>query len=300
MAKDNPVPLTEAEKQDIVVAGEEPKYGSWMAVARKPRPRKVTEKENLNNPEKNRHILRIMQSHFGVLEALVNEETISQNQETESASHSETIVPLLESTQNLAPKSRSMKKKPAIQQSKKYPSCKTTALNLSTHSMTENIDPNTQILKSYPHPHKQPSAMHGMQANPQLSSTHVSYSTSTATSTSMHGMYAYQRSTPNQPGPIPIHITLNPLHHSAVSFPKVILAPQANDHLPSQNFYDISLDGEPPDKVSPRDSSIMETNVELEDFPVANMTREISSANNSLVVAEFGIEVEAEALESPQ
>ncbi|KAK9200462.1 hypothetical protein WN944_015660 [Citrus x changshan-huyou] len=186
-----------------------------------------------------------------------------------------------------------MKKKPAIQQSKKYPARKATALNLSTHSMIENIDPNTQILKSYPHPHKQPSAMHGMQATPQLSSTHVSYSTSNAASTSMHGMYAYQRSTPNQPGPIPVPITLNPLHHSAVSFPKAILAPQANDHLPSQNFCDPSLDGEPPDKVSPRDSSSMETNVELEDSPAANMTGEISSAK-------FGMEVEAEALESPQ
>ena len=91
-----------------------------------------------------------MQSRFGVLEALVNEETISQNQETESASHPETIVPLLESTQNLAPKSRSMKKKPAIQQSKKFPSRKATALNLSTHSMTENIDPNTKFLTVIP------------------------------------------------------------------------------------------------------------------------------------------------------
>lgn len=197
MAKDNPDPLTEVEKQDIVVAREEPKFGSWIMVACKPRPRKVTEKDNPNNPEKNRHILRIMQSRFGVLEALVNEETISQNQETESAPHLETIVPILESTQNLAPKSRSMKKKPAIQQSKKYHSRKATALNLSTHSITENIDPNIQILNSYPHPHKQPSAMHGMQAIPQLSSTHVSYSTSTAASTSMQGMYAYQRSTPN-------------------------------------------------------------------------------------------------------
>lgn len=35
----------------------------------------------------------------------------------------------------------------------------------------------------------------------------------------------------------------------------------------------------------------METNVELEDSPVANMTGEISSANNSLVVAELGMEV---------
>ena len=91
-----------------------------------------------------------MQSRFGVLEALVNEETISQNQETESAPHPETIVPILERKQNLAPKSRNMKKKPAIQQSKKYPSHKATALNLSIYSMTENIDPNTKFLTVIP------------------------------------------------------------------------------------------------------------------------------------------------------
>ena len=107
-----------------------------MVVARKPRPRKVTEKETPNNPEKNRHVPRILQSRFGVLETLDNEETISQNQETESAPHPETIVPILERKQNLAPKSRNMKKKPAIQQSKKYPSHKATALNLSIYSMT--------------------------------------------------------------------------------------------------------------------------------------------------------------------
>ncbi|XP_052290912.1 uncharacterized protein LOC112498105 [Citrus sinensis] len=43
----------------------------------------------------------------------------------------------------------------------------------------------------------------------------------------------------------------------------------------------------------------MEANVKLEDSPVANMTGEISFANNSLVVAELGMEVEAEILESP-
>ena len=300
MAKDNPIPLTEAEKQDIVVAGEEPKFGSWMVVARKPRPRKVTEKDNPNNPEKHRHIPRIMQSCFDVLEALVNKETISQNHETDSASQPEIIVPILESTQNLAPKSRSMKKKPAIQQFKKYPSRKANILNLSTQSMTENIDPNTQILNNYSHPHKQPSVMHGMYDIPQLSSMPILYSTSNVASTSMHGMYAYQRSTPNQPRPIPVPITINVLHHSVVSFPKAILAPQANDHLPSQNVCDPSLDGEPPNKVSPRDSSTKETNVELRDSPIASMTGELSSANSSLVVTKSGMEVEAEALESSQ
>ncbi|KAH9781703.1 reverse transcriptase domain-containing protein [Citrus sinensis] len=260
MAKDNPIPLTEVEKQDIVVAGEEPKFRPWMVVAHKSRP------------------------------PLVNEETISQNHETNSASQSETIVPILESTHNLAQKSRIMKKKPAIQQSKKYPSRKATILNLSTQSMTENINPNTQILNNYSHPHKQPSAMHGMYAIPQLSSMPVLYSTSNAASTSMHGMYANQRFTLNQPGPIPIPITINPLHHSAVSFPKAILAPQANNHLPTQNVCDPSLDGEPPDKVSPRDSSTKETNVALGDSFVASMTEELSSANSSLVVAKSGME----------
>lgn len=55
-----------------MVAEEEPKFGSWMVVARKPRPRKVTEKDNPKNQEKDRHIPRIMQSCFGVLKDLVN------------------------------------------------------------------------------------------------------------------------------------------------------------------------------------------------------------------------------------
>ncbi|KAK9226054.1 hypothetical protein WN943_011100 [Citrus x changshan-huyou] len=193
-----------------------------------------------------------------------------------------------------------MKKKPAIQQSRKYPTRKATAPILSTQSMTENIDHNTQILNNYSHPHNQPSAMHGMHVIPKLSSTSVSYTTSNAASTSMHGMSAYQQSTPNHLGPILVPITLNPFHHNAVSFTKAILTPQANVHPPSQIVYDPSLDGELPDKASPRDSSIMETNVELEDSLVASMTGELSSANSLLIVAEYRMEVEAEALESYQ
>ena len=53
MAKDNPIPPTEAKGQTIVVAEEsnyrEPKFGSWMVMACKRRLRKVTVKDNPKN-----------------------------------------------------------------------------------------------------------------------------------------------------------------------------------------------------------------------------------------------------------
>lgn len=140
--------------------------------------------------------------------------------------------------------------------------------------------------------------MHGMHAHPKPFSTSNSSATSKVISTSMYGMYAYQQSIPNNPGPIPVPITLNPLHHSVVSFPKATLSPKAIVHLPSQPVCDPSLDGEPLDKGTSHDPNIMEANVEYEDSLVASRSGSPLSANDILVVAKSGMEVEAEALES--
>lgn len=98
MTKDNLISVTEADKRAIVLTREvdcrEPKFGSWMVVARKPRPLKVTDKETLKILEKDLHMLKIMQSRFGVLEDLVNEDMNPQDHDTNSVSQQDPIVPI--------------------------------------------------------------------------------------------------------------------------------------------------------------------------------------------------------------
>ena len=302
MAKDNPAPPTETEGQAVVVAEasdcREPKFGSWMMVARQPRPRKVLVKDNAKNPDKDRHMPKTSQSRFGVLEDLDIEDKISQDHDTDPGSQREPMMPISESIQILAPKPRSMKKKNPSQHTRKYPPRKASITILSSQPVIENIDPNIQIPTNYSHQNNQPPIMHGMHAHPKFS-TSDSSAPSNAASTSMHGMHVYQQYTQNNPGPFPVPITLNPLHHSAVSFPKTF-SPKAINHPPSQPVCDPSLVGEPPDKGIPHDLYIMEAIVEPEDFPVASRSGSPLSANDILFVVDSGMEVEVEALESSQ
>ncbi|KAL9418367.1 hypothetical protein AB3S75_041219 [Citrus x aurantiifolia] len=229
-----------------------------MVVARQLRPRKVLVKDNPKNLDKDRHMPKTSQSLFGVLEDLDIEDKISQDHDTDHGSQREPMMPISESIQILAPKPRSMKKKNPSQYTLKYPPRKASITILPSQPVTENIDPNIQIPTNYSHQSNQPLVMHGMHAHPKFS-TSDSFGPSNAASTSMHGMHANQQYTQNNPGPFPVPIT--PLYHSAVSFPKTF-SPKPEDSL------------------------------------VASRSGSSLSANDILFVANFGMEVEAEALES--
>ncbi|KDO44000.1 hypothetical protein CISIN_1g046515mg, partial [Citrus sinensis] len=166
MAKDNPAPPTETEGQAVVVAEasdcREPKFGSWMMVARQPRPRKVLVKDNAKNPDKDRHMPKTSQSRFGVLEDLDIEDKISQDHDTDPGSQREPMMPISETSITI----------------------------LSSQPVIENIDPNIQIPTNYSHQNNQPPIMHGMHAHPKFS-TSDSSAPSNAASTSMHGMHAH-------------------------------------------------------------------------------------------------------------
>lgn len=300
MAKDTPAPPTEAEGQAVVVAAatdyREPKFGSWMVVARQPRPRKVLAKDNPKVPDKDQHMPKTSQSRFGALEDLDIEGEISQDHDTDPGSQREPMMPISESIQILAPKPRSMKKKNPSQLTRKYPPRKVSITIPPSQPVTENFDPNIQIPTNYSHQNNQPPAMHGMHAPPKFSTSTPS-APSNAASTSMHGMHAYHNYGQHNPDPFPVSITLNPLHHSAVSFPKTS-SPKAINHPPSQPVGDPSLVGEPPDKGIPNDPYIMAAIVEPEDSPVASRSGSPLSATNIFFVADSGIEIEAEALKS--
>ncbi|KAK9199060.1 hypothetical protein WN944_014247 [Citrus x changshan-huyou] len=267
MAKDDHISLTEADKQAIVVTEDldcqEPKFGSWLVVAHKPHPRKVTDKETPKNLEKNRHRSGITQSRFGVLEDLVNEDMHPHDHDADYVSQREPIMPIPENIQTLGPKSRSMKKKLTNPPIQKFPTRKATNPILPSQPTIENLNPNIQIFSKYSHPNSQPPTVHGMHANHEPFSTPVSCTKSNATSTFIHGMHSPKQSNPNNPALVPVPTTLNPLHHSVVSFPK-------------------------------------EANVELEESLVTSRSRSPLPANDSLVSVENGMEVEVEAFESSQ
>ncbi|KDO37714.1 hypothetical protein CISIN_1g043897mg [Citrus sinensis] len=250
MAKDDHISLTEADKQAIVVTEDldcqEPKFGSWLVVAHKPHPRKVTDKETPKNLEKNRHRSGITQSRFGVLEDLVNEDMHPHDHDADYVSQREPIMPIPENIQTLGPKSRSMKKKLTNPPIQKFPTRKATNPILPSQPTIENLNPNIQIFSKYSHPNSQPPTVHGMHANHEPFSTPVSCTKSNATSTFIHGMHSPKQSNPNNPALVPVPTTLNPLHHSVVSFPKVSLTSKAIVHFPSQSVCDPSLTDEPP------------------------------------------------------
>ncbi|GAY57978.1 hypothetical protein CUMW_183540 [Citrus unshiu] len=265
VAKDDKLSLTEADKHAIVVTEDldcqKPKFGSWIVVARKPRPRKVTYKETPKAMDKNQNRSGITQSRFSVLDDLANEDMHPHDYDDDSVSQREPIISIPENTQTLGPKSRSMKKKLTNPPIRKLSTRKATNLILPSQPTTENLDPNIQIFSKYSHPNSQPPTVHGMHANHEPFSTPVPCIKSNAPSTSMHGMHSPNQSNSNTtaPVPVPVPTTLNSLHHNAVSFPE-------------------------------------ETTVELEESPVTSRSRSPLAANDCSVGAENGMEVEAEVI----
>ncbi|KAK9178350.1 hypothetical protein WN943_027540 [Citrus x changshan-huyou] len=265
-----------------------------MVVTRQPRPRKVTDKDTPKAIDKNRNRSGISQSRFGALAELTNEDMHPQDYDDDSVSHREPMISIPENIQTLGPKSQSMKKKLTNLPIRKLSTRKATNPIHLSQPTTENLDPNIQILSNYSYPNSQPPTMHGMHAKHDLFPTPVPCTKSSAPSTSMHGMHDPKQPISNTPAPdpVPVPTTLNPLHHKAVSFPKVALAPKAIAQYPSQRVCDSSLANEPPDKGTPCDFNSWETTAEPEESPVTSRSKSSLAANVCSVDAENGMEVE--------
>ena len=140
-----PTSCPDAANRDMVV-GEgsnrnESKFGLWMVVTRKPRPRIFSKRVSLKVSVQDQHGLKVHESRFNVLGKGMDEETAPQNQGNTSIIHQETLEPILENPNALAPKSRSMKKKQVSQLMRKYPTKK-----ISIPSNNSIAETSTQII----------------------------------------------------------------------------------------------------------------------------------------------------------
>lgn len=91
--------------------------------------------------------------------------------------------------------------------------------------------------------------MQGMHTNPKVLTTSMPYATSDVPCSSMHGMHAHHNT--KATSSILVPVTLNPLHHSVVSFPNPPLqyshSRPHHEHLPEDNLAQ-NFDREPPDE----------------------------------------------------
>lgn len=120
-----------------------------------------------------------------------------------------------------------MKKKQVSQLMRKYPTKKISAL--SNKSIAENVNPNNHSRGQTSQPHSPTLAMQGMHENLKILTMPEPCATSDVPCSSMHGMHAL----PNTmvASSIPVHVTLNPLNHSVVSFPNPSLQlPHSRPH----------------------------------------------------------------------
>ncbi|KAH9669745.1 hypothetical protein KPL70_021920 [Citrus sinensis] len=287
-----------AANQNIVVEEgsnqNESKFGSWMVVTRKPRPRRSTERVSSKVWVQDQQGLNVRVSRFDVLGKVMDDESVPQNQDNTSVVHQEILEPTVENPNTLAPKSRSMKKKQVSHFMRKYPTKKISVS--ANNSIAENINPNNHSRNQTFQPHKPTLAMQGMHAHLKVLTTSEPSATSDVPCSSMHGMHAH----PNTlaASPMPVHVTLNPLNHSAVSFPNLQLQfphPRSHhEHLP-EGVLALNLDKEPPDEDGMESPNFRGGDVRELDSDVAGRILPSTDDDNSGVPDTF-MDDEAEAI----
>ena len=139
-----PTPCPAIANWDIVVeegaSRNESKFGSWMVVTRKSRPRRVSKRVSPKMSFQDQQGLNIHESRFDVLGKVMDDEIAPQTQHNTSVIHQEILEPSVENPTTLAPKSRSMKKKQVSHFMRKYPTKKISVP--ANNSIAENINPN--------------------------------------------------------------------------------------------------------------------------------------------------------------
>lgn len=83
LATELPIPCPDVINQAIVVEEvsdwNESKFGSWMVITRKLRPRRPLEMESPKIPVQDQHGSKVQEPRFDVLRKVVEEETVPQN-----------------------------------------------------------------------------------------------------------------------------------------------------------------------------------------------------------------------------
>ncbi|KDO74197.1 hypothetical protein CISIN_1g037882mg, partial [Citrus sinensis] len=132
----------------------------------------------------------------------------------------------------------------------------------SNKSITENINPNIHNRAQTFQPNSPTRAMQGMHVNPKVLTTSIPCATPDIPSSSMHCMHA----NPNNKvaSPILIPVTLNPLHHSVVSFPNPPL--QSSHFLPNHDHPSDDSLAQSFDRESPDDYRSNNLNTRLENL----------------------------------
>ncbi|KAK9178694.1 hypothetical protein WN943_027887 [Citrus x changshan-huyou] len=226
-----------------------------MVVVRKPRARKLNAKGIPKNIVTGHQRPIFQDSRFGILDSVNEEESIPDfTAKVISPNHDE-VMPASTSIQSLAFRTRHPKKKNHSHPYRKIPTrLDSSPLFLENPiSNEENINTNIQILSrsSIPtsSPNNVPIAMQGMLAQIGNLSTNPN-----GIPTIMHGMHEnfndHNTTFPHEPhatqspmqdmhvipsSRIPMHVptSLNPLHHSVVSFPKIPKPPNLDKALSS-------------------------------------------------------------------
>ncbi|KAL9444067.1 hypothetical protein AB3S75_017280 [Citrus x aurantiifolia] len=167
----------------------------------------------------------------------------------------------------------------------------------SNKSIAENINPNLHSRAQTFQPNSPTRAMQGMHVNPKVLTTSMPCATPDVPSSSMHCMHANPDN--KVASPIPVPITLNPLHHSAVSFPNPPLQlarfQPNHDHL-SKDVLAQSFDREPPDDDGSNSLNTRKENFRELDFAVMVRDKFPLTDDDSSGVLDTVMDDEAEAL----
>ncbi|KAK9232422.1 hypothetical protein WN943_022668 [Citrus x changshan-huyou] len=189
---DVPIPVDPAEQQWMSKAGHdsrnEPKFGPWMVVARKGKPR--VEKES-NSNQATEHVFRgkyMKESRFNILANLDEEESNHEEKQEAHMEQTHRDINTFNSSPTWSPKNRPIRRKNVHQSANPTePGHMGTSNRLHATTLTkENTIPQSPI------------HTHGSRGFTNLHASHAS---------------------PN-PLPLPMYVptSLNPFHHSAISF----------------------------------------------------------------------------------
>ncbi|KAL9408776.1 hypothetical protein AB3S75_047208 [Citrus x aurantiifolia] len=246
-----------------------------MVVEQKPQASKVNAKAISKNMETGHQHPIIQAYRFGVVDSIIEEETIHDFTANVVSPNHDNVMPASTSFQSLVLRTKFPKKKNHSHLYRKIPThLDSSPLLLENLISKENVNINIQVLSKNPipktspnsilmamqgihantgNPNGIPTAMHGMHEHsndPNTSFSHEPY----ATQSLMQDMHAI----PSFRTLMHVPISLNPFHHSIVSFPKIPKPPsldtthsssRTNRGISLAEGHDNYLDGDPPDNI---------------------------------------------------
>lgn len=241
---DLPIPFDPAEKRSMSTAGKdnrnEPKFGPWMVVARKGKPK--VEKESTHNQESER-VSRGKygkESRFNVLFNLEDEDSNQEENQEANMERTNRDLRTFNPSPTLSLQTRPIRKKKAYQP--------------ANSKGSEHVGTSTRLQESGPN-----------EANKNFQSP--PHTRDLRGCTNLHASHANLNLLPT---PMHVPTSLNPLHHSAISFPPNnvtttlhtgdVHPKSSNDHNSAGGHFTLSeWDGDP------STSKALAANMDMED-----------------------------------